>query len=75
MKNRRFRLTALLLLWFLWDVKEPTLLFEKITGRKPRLVVWSTSSGMDGISVRTHLNQILALLCVPHRMVEVIYKL
>ena len=28
-KNRRSRLTALSLIWFLWDVKEPTPLFEK----------------------------------------------
>ena len=36
MKNRRSRLTALTLIWFLWDVKEPTPLFEKSRGRRPR---------------------------------------
>ena len=35
-KNRRSRLTALTLMWFLWDVKEPTPLFEKSRGRRPR---------------------------------------
>ena len=35
-KNRRSRLTALLLIWFLWDVKEPTPLFEKSRKRRPR---------------------------------------
>ena len=34
-KNRRSRLTALLLIWFLWDVKEPTP-FEKSKERRPR---------------------------------------
>ena len=34
--NRRFRLIALLLIQFLWDVKEPTPLFEKSRGRRPR---------------------------------------
>ena len=37
MKNRRSRLTALTLTWFLWDVKEPTPL--KSRGRRPRVVV------------------------------------
>ena len=31
-ENRRSRLTALTLIWFLWDVKEPTPLFEKSRG-------------------------------------------
>ena len=35
-KNRRSRLTALTLVWFLWDVKEPTPLFEKCRGRRPQ---------------------------------------
>ena len=35
-KNRRSRLTALTLIWFLWDVKEPTPLFKKSRGRRPR---------------------------------------
>ena len=35
-KNRRSRLTALSLIWFLWDVKEPTPLFEKSRGRRRR---------------------------------------
>ena len=35
-KNRRSRLTALSLIWFLWDVKEPTPLFEKSRGRTRR---------------------------------------
>ena len=35
-KNRRSRLTALTLMWFLWDVKEPTPLLEKSRGRRPR---------------------------------------
>ena len=35
-KNRRSRLTALSLIWFLWDIKEPTPLFEKSRGRRPR---------------------------------------
>ena len=35
-KNRRARLTALTLIWFSWDVKEPTPLFEKSRGRRPR---------------------------------------
>ena len=35
-KNCRSRLTALALIWFLWDVKEPTPLFEKSRGRRPR---------------------------------------
>ena len=38
-KNRRFRLIALSLIWFLWDVKEPTPLFEKSRGRGPRWCV------------------------------------
>ena len=36
MKNRRSRLTALTLIWFLWDVKEPTPLFEQSRGCRPR---------------------------------------
>ena len=36
-KNRRSRFTALSLHdLFLWDVREPTLLFEKSRGRRPR---------------------------------------
>ena len=35
-KNLRSRLTALALIWFLWDVKEPTPLFEKSKGCRPR---------------------------------------
>ena len=35
-KNRRSRLTVLTLMWFLWDVKEPTPLLEKSRGRRPR---------------------------------------
>ena len=35
-KNHRFRLIALLLIWFLWDVKGPKPLFEKSRGRRPR---------------------------------------
>ena len=35
-KNRRSRLTALSLIWFLWDVKERTPLFEKSRGRRRR---------------------------------------
>ena len=35
-KNRRSRLTALTLTWFLWDIKEPTPLFEKCRGCRPR---------------------------------------
>ena len=31
-KNRRSRLTALTVIWFLWDVKELTPLFEKSSG-------------------------------------------
>ena len=34
-KNRRSRLTALSLIWFSWDVKEPIPLFEKSRGRSP----------------------------------------
>ena len=55
---------------FLWDVKEPTPLFEKIKVRRP----WWCSQPLprlDGLSVRTHLNWSLALLRVPHHMVEV----
>ena len=33
---RPCRLTALTLTWFLWEVKEPTTLFEKSRGRRPR---------------------------------------
>ena len=29
------RLTAITLIWLLWDVKEPTPLFEKSRGRRP----------------------------------------
>lgn len=36
MKNRRFRFIALSLCCFLKDVKEPTLLFIKYKGRRPR---------------------------------------
>ena len=36
MKNRRPCLTALSLFWFLWDIKEHTLLFVKCRGRRPR---------------------------------------
>ena len=56
---------------FLWDVKEPTSLFEKSRVRRPR---WCSQPllGFGGLSVRTHLNWSLALLCVPHHMVEVI---
>ena len=36
MKNCRPCLTALSLFWFLWDIKEPTLLFVKCRGCKPR---------------------------------------
>ena len=53
MKNRRSCLTALSRI-SLWDVKEPTPLFEKSRGRRPR-VVWPTLSGMGGLSVRRHL--------------------
>ena len=35
-KIRRSRLTAVTLIRFLWDVKEPTPLFEKSRGRRPR---------------------------------------
>ena len=35
-KNRRSRLTAITIIWFLWDIKEPTPLFEKSRGRRPR---------------------------------------
>ena len=35
-KQRRSRLTALTLIWFLQDVKKPTPLFEKSRGRRPR---------------------------------------
>ena len=35
-KNRWSRPSALALIWFLWDVKEPTPLFEKSRGRRPR---------------------------------------
>ena len=35
-KKRSSRLRALTLIWFLWDVKEPTPLFEKSRGRRPR---------------------------------------
>ena len=47
MKNLRTRLTVLSLFWFLWDVKEPTLLFVKSRGRKPR---WcgTTFHGLGG---------------------------
>ena len=40
MKNRRSCLTALSLIWFLWDVKEPTSLFKKSRTQTP--VLWST---------------------------------
>ena len=36
MKNHRLHLTALTLLWFLWDIKEPTPLFQKVGGHRPR---------------------------------------
>ena len=36
MKNRRPCLTALSLFWFLWDIKEPILLFVKCRGHRPR---------------------------------------
>ena len=35
MKNCRPCLTALSLFWFLWDIKEPTLLFVKCRGHRP----------------------------------------
>ena len=35
MKNHTSRLTALSLIWFLWDVKEPTPLFDKSRGHRP----------------------------------------
>ena len=55
---------------FLWDVKEPSPLFEKIRVRRPR---WCSQPlpRLDGLSVRTQLNWSLALLCVSHHMVEV----
>ena len=37
------RLTALTLIWLLWDVKEPTPLFEKSRGRRPRCCGHTTS--------------------------------
>ena len=49
--NRRSRLTALSLIWFLWNVKEPTPLFEKSKGSQTP-VVWPTSPGLGGLSVR-----------------------
>ena len=47
-KNRRSRLTALLLIWFLWDVKEPTPLFEKSRKRRPR---WCTQTFFGSASI------------------------
>ena len=35
-KNHRSCLAALTLTWFLWDIKEPTPLFEKCRGCRPR---------------------------------------
>ena len=35
-KNHRSCLTALTLTWFLWDIKEPTPVFEKCRGCRPR---------------------------------------
>ena len=50
-KNRRSRLTALSLIWFLWNVKEPTQLFQKSKGSQTP-VVWPISPGLGGLSVR-----------------------
>ena len=35
-KNRRSHFTALALIWFLWDIKEHTPLFEKCRGHRPQ---------------------------------------
>ena len=67
-----FRLTALSLIWFLWDVKETHTTVRKEEGTYST-VVWPTSPGLGGLSaVITHLHWSPALLCVPHHMVEVI---
>ena len=39
------RLTALSFIWFLWDVKEPTPLFEKSGGRGP----WWCGQPLQGV--------------------------
>ena len=38
-KNRRSRLTALTLIWFLWDINEPTPLFKSVGDIDPGGVV------------------------------------
>ena len=45
------RLTALSLIWFFCDVKEPTPLFQTSRGRTTP-VVWPTFPGLGGLSVR-----------------------
>ena len=55
-KDRRSRLTALSLVWFLWDIKEPTPLFEKSRGRRPRWCGQPFLHGLVGLSVRRDLN-------------------
>ena len=55
-KNHRFRLTALSLIWSLWDIKKPKPLFEKSTGHRP----WrcgQTFPGLGRLSVRGVLNK------------------
>ena len=47
-KNRRSCLTALSLIWFLWDVKEPTPLFQKRRGRRPQNWCGQTFLGLVG---------------------------
>ena len=60
-KNCRSRPTALSLIWFWWDVKEPTPQFEK--------------GGVGWVGyLHRHLNWSPTLLCVPHHMAEVITK-
>ena len=43
-------LTALTLIWFLRDVKEPTPLFEKSRGRRPRWRGQPSHHGLGGYS-------------------------
>ena len=53
MKNRRSRLTTfrLTLSWFLWEVKEPTPLFEKNRGRRPR---WCSQPSHTSFTHHSH---------------------
>ena len=65
-KNRRACLTAFSLLWFLWDVKEPTPLFEK--SRTQTQVVQPTFSWLVWLSVTRDLNIRIKLHTCKHCM-------